>query len=150
MPPGCAGRHDAASSVAPISLWIWSLPASLPHTTQRTPSTGDHPEPGSSTDILRAVMALRTTLRLRVVPGASRPGVVGRHGDAWKVRVAAPAEAGKANTAVLSLLAEALDVPRRDLALTSGTSSRDKVVALDGLSTEAAEARLTAASEGSR
>jgi uncharacterized protein len=95
-------------------------------------------------------MALRTTLRLRVVPGATRSGVVGRHGDAWKVRVAAPAEAGKANTAVLSLLAEALDVPRRDLALTSGTSSRDKIVALDGLSTEAAEARLTAASEGSR
>jgi uncharacterized protein len=95
-------------------------------------------------------MALRTTLRLRVVPGATRPGVVGRHGDAWKVRVAAPAEAGKANTAVLALLAEALDVPPRDLALTSGTSSRDKVVALAGLSTEVAEARLTAASGGSR
>ena len=60
--------------------------------------------------------------------------------------MAAPAEAGKANSAVLSLLAEALDVPRHDLALTSGTSSPNKVVALAGMSTEAAEARLTAAS----
>jgi uncharacterized protein (TIGR00251 family) len=92
-------------------------------------------------------MALRTTLRLRVVPGATRPGVVGRHGDAWKVRVAAPAEAGKANAAVIALLASALDVPRRDLELTSGTSSRDKVVALAGLSNKTAEARLSAASK---
>ena len=89
--------------------------------------------------------APRTSLRLRVVPGTARPGVVGRHGDAWKVRVSAPAEAGKANAAVLTLLADALDVPRRHLELTSGQASRDKVVALEGLSGEAAEARLTAA-----
>ncbi len=90
-------------------------------------------------------MTARTTLRLRVVPGARRPGVVGRHGDAWKLRVSAPAEAGRANDAVLALLAETLNVSRRDLELTSGQSSRDKVVALDGLSSEAAETRLAAA-----
>ena len=95
-------------------------------------------------------MAPRTTLRLRVVPGATRPGVVGRHGDAWKVRVTAPAEAGKANSAVLAVLAEALDVPRRDLELASGGSSRDKLVALSGLSSETADARLSAAAEASR
>jgi uncharacterized protein len=86
-------------------------------------------------------------LRLRVVPGAARPGVVGRHGDAWKVRVAAPAEAGKANAAVVALLAGALDVPRSRISVTSGRSSRDKVVALEGLSSDAAEARLAAAAE---
>jgi uncharacterized protein len=59
--------------------------------------------------------------------------------------VSPPAEAGKANAAVLALLAGALDVPRRHLTLTSGQASRDKVVALEGLSGEAAEARLTAA-----
>jgi hypothetical protein len=91
--------------------------------------------------------AQRATLRLRVVPGARRPGVVGRHGDAWKLRVSAPAEAGKANDAVLALLAETLDVPRRDLALTAGHSSRDKVVALDGLTSETVETRLAAAAE---
>jgi uncharacterized protein len=93
------------------------------------------------------VNAQRTILRLRVVPGARRPGVVGRHGDAWKVRVSAPAEAGKANDAMLALLAETLQVPRRDLEVTSGRSSRDKVVALDGLSIDAAEARLALAAE---
>ena len=68
--------------------------------------------------------------------------MVGRHGDAWKVRVNAPPEAGRANDAVLSLLADALQVTRRDLELTAGRSSRDKVVVLDGMSRETAEARL--------
>jgi uncharacterized protein (TIGR00251 family) len=86
--------------------------------------------------------APRTTLRLRVVPGARRPGIVGRHGEAWKLRVSAPAEAGRANDAVLMLLAETLNVSRRDLELTSGHSSRDKVVALDGMTSEIAETRL--------
>ena len=91
--------------------------------------------------------ALRTSLRLRVVPGATRSRVVGRHGNAWKVRVTAPPEGGRANDAVIALLADALHVPRRDLELTSGLSSRDKLVALDGLTLEAAEARLAAAAE---
>jgi uncharacterized protein YggU (UPF0235/DUF167 family) len=63
------------------------------------------------------------------------------------VRVAAPAEAGKANAAVLMLLADALDVPRSHISVTSGRSSRDKVVALEGLSSDAAAARLAAAAE---
>jgi uncharacterized protein (TIGR00251 family) len=91
--------------------------------------------------------ASRATLRLRVVPGARRPGVVGRHGEAWKVRVSAPAEAGRANDAVLALLAETLHVPRGDLELTAGFTSRDKVVALDGLSAETVETRLATAAE---
>ncbi|HLG08977.1 MAG TPA: DUF167 domain-containing protein [Gaiellaceae bacterium] len=90
----------------------------------------------------------RTSLRLRVIPGAPHSGIVGRHGDAWKVRVAAAAEAGKANDAVLELLAQALDVPRRDLELTSGRASRDKVVALEGLTREAVDRRLEAAAGG--
>jgi uncharacterized protein YggU (UPF0235/DUF167 family) len=61
--------------------------------------------------------------------------------------VSAPAEAGRANDAALSLLAEALHVPRRDLELTSGHTSRDKIVALEGLTSETAETRLTAAVE---
>ena len=89
-----------------------------------------------------------TRLRLRVAPGASRPGIVGRHGDAWKVRVAAAPENGKANDAVLELLAGTLDVSRRDLEIVSGAGSRDKVVALRGLSTTEAEERLAAAAGG--
>jgi uncharacterized protein (TIGR00251 family) len=84
-------------------------------------------------------------LRLRVVPGATRPGVVGRFGDGWKVRVSAPPEDGKANDAVLALLAATLGVRRRDLALASGRSSRDKVVTLAGVNGDDADARLAEA-----
>jgi uncharacterized protein (TIGR00251 family) len=92
----------------------------------------------------------RTSLRLRVVPGASRPGIVGRHGDAWKVRVTAPPEDGRANDAVLDLLARTFDLPRRDVRLATGASSRDKVVVLEGMTDEAAEGVLAAAAEGRR
>ena len=92
--------------------------------------------------------ARHTSLRLRVAPGVSRPGIVGRHGDAWKVRVAAAPEAGKANDAVLTLLASALRVPRHDLELASGQASRDKVIRLVGLSPEIADARMAAAAVG--
>jgi uncharacterized protein len=92
-------------------------------------------------------MAPSTSVRLRVVPGTSHPGVVGRLGDAWKVRVTAPPEAGKANDAVLRLLADVLRVGRGDLVLTSGRASRDKVVTLSGLTGDDVDARLAAAAE---
>jgi uncharacterized protein len=83
-----------------------------------------------------------TRLRLRVSPGARRTEVVGRHGDAWKVRVSAPPEDGRANDAVLKLLAERVGLPRRALSLVSGHSGRDKVVHLDGLGRAESERRL--------
>ena len=92
----------------------------------------------------------RTSLRLRVVPGASRPGIVGRHGDAWKVRVGAAPERGRANDAVLDLLADTLELERRDLTLVSGASSRDKVVVLEGVSEDVVEARLAGVAEARR
>ena len=92
----------------------------------------------------------RTSLRLRIVPGARRSGIVGRHGNGWKVRVTAAPEAGKANEALLDLLARALELPRRDLALTRGRASRDKVVTFDGLTSEAADGKLAAAAERDR
>jgi len=90
-------------------------------------------------------MNASTRLELRVVPGARRPGVVGRHGSAWKVRVAAPPEDGRANQAVLGLLAETLRLPRRAISIVAGHGSRDKVVAFDGLSAAEAETLLASA-----
>lgn len=86
-----------------------------------------------------------TRVRLQVVPGARTPGVVGRHGDGWKVRVAAARERGKANDALLDLLARTLDVPRRDVALVSGHSGRDKIVELNGITPDDIERRLASA-----
>jgi uncharacterized protein len=68
--------------------------------------------------------------------------VVGPHGEAWKVRVAAAPENGKANEAVRDLLAAALGVPRSSTEIVSGAASRDKVVVVRGLTAEEAEARL--------
>jgi uncharacterized protein (TIGR00251 family) len=76
-----------------------------------------------------------TRLKLRVAPGARRPGVVGRHGDAWKVRVAEPPEDGRANDGVVRLLGETLGVA---VSVVAGHSSRDKVLscALDAAEAE--------------
>jgi uncharacterized protein (TIGR00251 family) len=86
-----------------------------------------------------------TRLRLRVSPGARRAEVVGRHGEAWKVRVAAAPERGRANDAVLALLAEALHVPRGDVELVSGSASRDKIVHVTGVDPTQVETRLAVA-----
>ena len=90
-------------------------------------------------------------LKLRVAPGATRPGIVGRHGTGWKVRVSAAPEAGKANAAVVSILAKTLALPARDIEIVSGVTSRDKVVSLrvpdtGSVTVESLERRLAAAS----
>jgi len=89
--------------------------------------------------------AVSTRLRLRVSPGARSAEVIGRHGEAWKVRVAAPAEAGRANEAVVRLLADALSLPRDAVTLVSGHGARDKVVQLAGLDSTQVERRLSTA-----
>lgn len=89
-----------------------------------------------------------TRLRLRVSPGAGRTEVVGRYGEGWKVRVNARAERGRANEAVLSLLAETLGVPRARLVLLGGASSPDKIVGLEGVGPCAADDRMSAAARG--
>jgi uncharacterized protein YggU (UPF0235/DUF167 family) len=83
-----------------------------------------------------------TRLRLRVSAGAGRSEVVGRHGEAWKLRVRPAPERGRANEAVLRLLADRLDLPVADLELVAGATGRDKVVELRGLDLAEAERRL--------
>ena len=86
-----------------------------------------------------------TRLRIRVSPGARKTELVGRQGEAWKVRVAEAPERGRANDAVLKLLAERLRVARAELTLVAGRSGRDKVVELRGLGPEEADRRLEGA-----
>jgi uncharacterized protein (TIGR00251 family) len=85
-------------------------------------------------------------LQLRVSPGAKRSAIVGRHGSAWKVRVNAAPEDGKANAAVVKLLADTLSLRERDVQIVSGHASRDKTVALAGVRPEEIERRLAQAS----
>ena len=69
-------------------------------------------------------------LRVKAVPGARRDEIVGLLGDRIKVRVAAPPEDGKANAAIVSLLAKALGLVERDLELVQGTSNPMKTFLL--------------------
>ena len=79
---------------------------------------------------------------MRVVPGVGKPGVVGRYGEAWKLRVSAPPERGKANEAALEFLARTLGVAATNLRLVAGHASRDKTVEVSGLAADEAERRL--------
>lgn len=72
-------------------------------------------------------------LELRVQPGARRSEVVGELGDALKVRVAAPANDGKANAELVRLFARRLEVPRRALEVVRGAHRRTKTVRVTGV-----------------
>lgn len=69
-----------------------------------------------------------------MAPGASRDSVVGWLDDALKLRVRAQPEKGKANSAVLSLLAELLQIPATRLRVVSGGASRTKMIEIDEMS----------------
>lgn len=70
----------------------------------------------------------RVTLTLHIQPGAKRTEVAGEHGDALKLRLAAPPVDGKANAALLAFVAERLGVAKAAVVLKSGQTSRRKVV----------------------
>lgn len=72
------------------------------------------------------------TLTLHVQPGAKRSEVTGLHGDALKIRLAAPPIEGRANEALLKFIAESFGVPLRQVELMQGGQSRHKVVAITG------------------
>ena len=82
-------------------------------------------------------------LKIHVVPGARQTTVAGLHGDRLKVKVAAAPEKGRANEELLAFLARSLKVPLKALELTSGATSRAKVVAVHDLSPDL-ESRLKA------
>jgi len=86
------------------------------------------------------------SINLRVTPSASRDAVMGWWGDVLRLRVTAPAQRGKANEAVLRLLAAALGIERRRLRIVRGETSRQKVVSVDGLDEAEIRVRLGSAS----
>jgi len=82
-------------------------------------------------------------LAVKVVPGSSRDCVAGWLGDTLKVRVAAPAERGRANAAVERTLADALGLARKCTRVVTGQTSPRKVVEIDGLSEAELHRRLS-------
>ena len=74
---------------------------------------------------------------VRVQPRASSTEVSGIHGDAVKVRLSAPPVDGAANDALVIFFAEVFNVPRRDVRIVAGESSRSKIVEIHGISERA-------------
>jgi uncharacterized protein (TIGR00251 family) len=66
-----------------------------------------------------------------VQPGASRTEFAGKHGERIKVRLAARAQDGKANEALIEFLAQHYGVPKRSVRITAGLTSRQKRVVID-------------------
>ncbi len=90
-------------------------------------------------------------IAVRVHPGARRDALVERLATGeWKLAVSAPPEGGRANEAVVVLLAELLEVKRRQVEVTRGASSRSKTVEVTGLDAGETERRLAAALAASR
>ena len=71
-------------------------------------------------------------LTLHIQPGAKRSEVSGLHGDALKIRLAAPPIEGRANEALLRFVADSFDVPLRQVELLRGAQSRHKMVKVQG------------------
>ncbi|HQU78282.1 MAG TPA: DUF167 domain-containing protein [Azonexus sp.] len=95
-------------------------------------------------DWFRVAADGRVTLTLHIQPGAKKTEIAGLHGDALKIRLAAPPVDGKANEALVKFVAEALKLPKSAVNLKSGQTSRRKVLEVQGATTEAV-ARLVQA-----
>ncbi len=83
------------------------------------------------------------TLALHIQPGAKRTEIAGQHGETLKIRLAAPPVDGKANDCLIEFIAKVLKVPRVQVELVSGATSRRKRVRVRGAAAREAIDRLT-------
>jgi hypothetical protein len=84
-------------------------------------------------------------LTIKVHPRARRSAFAGRLGEAWKLDLAAPPVDGKANEECIRYLAEWAGVPRSQVRIVTGATSRRKLVEIEGMAQADADARLSAA-----
>jgi len=83
------------------------------------------------------------TLKVKVIASSSRDSIAGWLDDALKVKVMAPPEKGKANKAVISLLADRLSIDSHAINIIGGHSSPNKTITIDGLTEAGIRATLT-------
>lgn len=77
---------------------------------------------------------METLIKVKVLPRASKTEILGKENDVYRVKMTAPPVEGKANKALIALLAEKLGVPKRDIEITAGKKSRVKTVRVYGMS----------------
>ncbi len=83
-----------------------------------------------------------TAIKIRAQPGAKTNAILGERNGAIRVAVTAAPERGKANDAIIEVLAEALKCRRSAIRLLSGLTSRDKTFLVSGMTPEAVRDRL--------
>jgi uncharacterized protein (TIGR00251 family) len=103
--------------------------------------------PGEKDANGEALGPVSIVLRLQVQPGAGRASVVGRQGDALRIRVAPPPVEGRANAACVAFVAELFDVPSSSVELASGEKSRKKRVRINNIDVKRARKALEGALE---
>jgi uncharacterized protein len=82
------------------------------------------------------------TLAVKAIPNAPRSEVIGRLGEALKIKVHAPPVEGRANEVLCEFLADSLGLPRRAVTVLRGDTSRQKVIRIAGLTLAEAKAKL--------
>lgn len=82
------------------------------------------------------------TIDIKVIPRAGRTAIAGTRDGALLVRLAAAPVDGAANDALIALLADTFDVPKRNVSLVSGERSKQKRVRVADVSPESATSRL--------
>ena len=85
---------------------------------------------------------MRARIDVRLTPRGGRDRIDGWDGDVLRVRVAAPPAEGRANEAMMRLVAKALGVPPSRVTLVAGAQSRTKVVEVDGLTAAEIRSRI--------
>ncbi len=83
-------------------------------------------------------------IEVKVQPRASRNQIVGEHDGALKIKLAAPPVEGEANRALLDYLAEILKLPRKNILLIKGDSSRHKLIEICGIDKKTFLAKISA------
>ena len=94
--------------------------------------------------------AVKTLIKVKVLPRASRTEIAGKENELYRVRIAEPPVEGRANKALIALLAEKLGVAKRDIEITAGKSGRIKTVRVHGMTEAAVTKALEAESEEHR
>lgn len=85
---------------------------------------------------------VHVVLSLHVQPGARKTEIAGLHGEALKIRLAAPPVDGKANECLIGFLAKTLGIAQRNIELVGGATSRAKRVRVEGLDAESVRGKL--------
>lgn len=139
------GRSDAAFPSTPAATYS-TLRQYRPHVATTAYRVPTHPDraatlarrlgPESVLNVWYRREGTIIKLVLHVQPGAKRTEVIGLHGDALKIRLAAPPIEGRANESLLRFIAGNFDVPLCNVELKQGALSRHKVVLINGSTLE--------------